>query len=148
MSGIEKSRVEISWNLNSITFIWHLKTVFVQIIFRRNFGEISTSQLFLWSWGVEIISGGEFVDFFELSWLWLHDPANSGFPYWKWESSFVGKKKHFCTNVSFFVQYTWQNFGSQGLRLVKRSTQLLTSGVRSCVGSPFSRCTPVLDWSE
>ena len=22
------------------------------------------------------------------------------------------------------------------------------TGVRSCVSSPFSRCTPVLDWSE
>ena len=41
-------------------------------------------------------------------------------------SSFVGKKKPFCTNISFFVQYTWQNFGSRGLRLVKRSTQLFT----------------------
>ena len=68
MSGIEKSRVDMSLKPHySITFIWHLKTVFVQIIFRRNFGEISTSQLFLWSWEVEIISGGEFLDFFQPS---------------------------------------------------------------------------------
>ena len=27
-------------------------------------------------------------------------------------------------------------------------TRLIRAGVRSCVSSPFSRCTPVLDWSE
>ena len=62
----KKAIVGKKW-IRIITFIWHLKTVFVQIIFRRNFGEILTSQSFLWSWEVEIISGGEFLDFFDFS---------------------------------------------------------------------------------
>ena len=50
------------------------------------------------------------------------------------------KKK---SNHAFLTLKSILHSGNNSLRL-----DFSQSGVRSCVSSPFSRCTPVLDWSE
>ena len=73
--------------------------------------------------------------------------SDSGF-FWAIKVEFTITSRLYITCHWFFVKNNWICYKIRETTELVVSEIVAASGVRSCISSPFSRCTPVLNWSE